>query len=60
LLQLQQLKSQVLPHIVRESLENLPGVALPDNGPVFGALGLVPHESDYSSKVEAKYTFKCI
>src|SRR2546427_11644279 len=55
-----QLKSQVLPHAFRKSLENLPGVTFPNNGRVFRPFGLVAHERDYSSKDKAKYTFKCI
>ncbi len=61
LLQLPQLKSQVLPNTLRESLENLPGITLPDHGRVFpGAFAWIAHASDYNTKPKSKYTIICI
>jgi hypothetical protein len=60
LLQLPQLESQVIPGVLRESLENLSGVALPNDRRIRGLFYVVAHESEYISKTTSKYTIKCI
>src|SRR5579859_6909019 len=50
LLQLPKLESEVLSYVLRERLENLPGVALPSDGRVPGDFCSVVHEGEYSRK----------
>src|SRR5277367_934894 len=50
LLQLPQLKSQVLSHVRRETQQDLPGVALPGHHSVFGPFAWFAHSREYTSK----------
>jgi hypothetical protein len=51
LLELPQLKSEILRDRIREGLENLPGVAFPNNRSEFGFFVLAAHESNIQLNV---------
>jgi hypothetical protein len=60
LLQLPKLESEVLSYVLRERLEDLPGVAFPGNHRVLRRFRRAAHESEYNRKARIKYTTKCI
>lgn len=50
LLQLPEVKSKILPDTLWEGLENLSGIAFPNDGGISWPFGVIAHESDYSKR----------